>query len=1318
MMRPSSTLILSLTTAALMALTACGGCGGKKKGRGSNPGGATPEASVEPSPVVDESVGEETPPITPDGVGVIDTENAAAVKHLVFETNGNEETGRQLSEYLVVIRAKEDSCVRLKVRPTAGITDQVVDDAVADGVQGGDACSGQTAEGEAPPEAAAPSPTPTASPSPGASLRGDDAYEDDTGYLWATPENKRARGASFDLAGASASICSPRLFRMTSTSGPGSTGLEPTVSKIGLLRAVGSKVRIWIDEEFIPNCSAATAGQRLAPLISWGPLIQESQSNVPSTWKDALYQDHLINLASELDKIVSSMTASYGNMSDIDGSGYVEVFISPDVNRTYFTHQAAAYMDDFDASLIYKPQDLAFYNARSNPTSNEGEILYLWAPDPAGIYDQRQYPSANSLTSNYAKGYAAAQAMTLIMANQRLLVQKQKGIPDPWLLQSLSLLASGYFAGNDYAWRNYAQYMTSRPQYISLTDPVKDTFVGPAYKSMAESEALGMRGMFGWYLHARLCGAATVAPCEALKSLVESTKTGVEAVEALTGLAFKDLMANFALSVGISLADHPSTALAFWDVNPLPAGTPAKPTTLPDMQQIDFQKGSPLAPSLTVESTNIGTALVNLGANDVTQASPFPSKKMLMFQPIAADNDMEFKLAANSVAFILVTGLIDPKTDVTAYFGKGLNVVFVPLGDRDKNMRRMHVEKLSESAHGDLRPENLTDEIDPDTTYNGEPYYGTDPNLQFFVTPSRELWTLGSIDNFKINVGGTAKVISDSDTFEVKILPCDGLSGAAKTSCEATDHQVLVQVMVRDFDKELAPMLLVTDTDRTLFRGHSIYDRLVTRDHGYVELLDRHVATLCQAGGTWPDLQISLTNGSTVVSATGGGAHGLVDGQIVRFIATDDTYSNGALDILPYEVNYLTSTTFELIDAANQIVTFTGPFPSTYFLGTGASNSCANGGVANASVFDHTLTMLDPTAYSHNYENYLSMGAYGYPFTTRQTVNFIDAPVCFGYMCYRPIEAQRQYLDFSLDKTLRSSTFDYFATGRNVEISKTSEELSDDEIGVLVQIKNFMETAAADLDSEDPFVSECAAVAGLTSADCQTLFSRRPAVQTLITTNLAQNDRYVVCPNDTCLAGRLFVPESLTTAWLKPNKFFWYRKTSSSLATYYAPIEPATSDGYCGGDPGGATSYGACFINADTIPNLADIRQQINAPASKVIPGPSRTSCYGQLLGTDFKACIDRQSSRMEMEPEAEYAFEYIAFPLSTDRDTLLPKSSHPERRHTTINSRAGEVLAKPERLYMTLFDVPGTGKIVNIIVGGRSESQGKYLLRARLFNH
>ena len=75
-----------------------------------------------------------------------------------------------------------------------------------------------------------------------------------------------------------------------------------------------------------------------------------------------------------------------------------------------------------------------------------------------------------------------------------------------------------------------------------------------------------------------------------------------------------------------------------------------------------------------VVSNTIGdlVATTDAGRIDRTVAGPFPSTHMLLYQTLTADNDMQFKIAPDSVSFILVSGLIDQTTDVTALFGESM----------------------------------------------------------------------------------------------------------------------------------------------------------------------------------------------------------------------------------------------------------------------------------------------------------------------------------------------------------------------------------------------------------------------------------------------------------------------------------------------------------------------------------------------------------------------------------------------------------------------------------------------------------------------
>ena len=68
-----------------------------------------------------------------------------------------------------------------------------------------------------------------------------------------------------------------------------------------------------------------------------------------------------------MDRIYTNMTATYGPVSDVDQSHFVEIFLSPDVNRNYFIGYDTDRLDDFRAKLVYRPQDLAFYDSTKNP---------------------------------------------------------------------------------------------------------------------------------------------------------------------------------------------------------------------------------------------------------------------------------------------------------------------------------------------------------------------------------------------------------------------------------------------------------------------------------------------------------------------------------------------------------------------------------------------------------------------------------------------------------------------------------------------------------------------------------------------------------------------------------------------------------------------------------------------------------------------------------------------------------------------------------------------------------------------------------------
>jgi hypothetical protein len=1205
------TLLIILLGASM--LSACSGC--NKKSKSGSKGAVVPPPPTDPAPADPtpttpttpgptpgtEDKGEEVPPITVDSASNIDTKDKAALKHLIFETSTAQEAGRYLSEYLIAVFSRETSCVRLKVRPTSGISAEVDESVLQNGNEGTGACEGQKISGE---EKEVPKETEEegGDEDDAAALR-QDLVASDLDFI--TPESRNTRG--FSLSGQSASLCTSRIFRMRAAAADKDKALAKIYTKTGRLLHIGGKVRIWVDEEYANVCTGGLSLDNRSG-FGYGPLAAEGVTWL-QTYIGKLWTAHLQSLGSEMDKIVTDMTATYGPISDIDSSGFIEIFMSPDVNRAQFARYRTLWPDNFRARHEFKPEDLAYYNSSTNPASNEGEILYMFAPDQGGLYNQVQYPSPDSVATNFAKGFLAAQTMNLIIANQKLFVQKQKKMEDLWLSESLSTLASMYYAGNDYMFDNLAHYLTSRPQYIGIDIGPDAELLTKQYLSMAHEESFGMRGFFGWYLHTRLCGNTAVTPCAKIKTLIDSKEYGVKNVEAILGEPFDKIMINFALSVGIGMVKDPAKALAFWDKGT--PGLPSKPLLLPALAEV-YKNAVPVT-----EETNGTGALLTSSKEDRTQAGPYPSRDSLLFQTITSDNDMEFKTAANSVAFILVTSLVETKTDVTAFFGKGLNVTFIPTGDRDPETRRIHVEKVSELAHRDLRPVNLTTTTNPNQTNRFEKTY---ESIDHSVTPDRELWILGSIDNYKETIEEAEKEIGDTDAYTIEVRPCAGKTGADLTACEAELHTTLIQVHIRDFDKELAPMLIVTTPESEIYRGTSVVGRVTDIDKEHVEP-EGITDYLCQSERSWDQ--------------------------------------------------------------------------------AGSSNECDNGGLGtNLPWHNHALTIIDPKAYAHNYVNYLMMGPKGFPYPNFNSVNYFDQPSCGTTACYLSVEHLRQHYLFQFNKKAEPVRMRFWPNGGVTTPPDGSSALSASEVQILAGIKaKIVNTPCVAPTAE--FVEECATVAALTATDCENVCTNYMTIENKVKAFIINDNKVLVCKDGVCdEENSLASDEAPTTAWVADNRYIAYSYPVDYRVNWAPPVEPSGS-AYCMGDPDG-TPVNSCTIRYDYLPTIDDIRQQFNVSSTDI----ATTGCGLGVFGTDFKVCIDDQSWERDTAPDKPYAYADAREKLATDRY---------RQYYYTITSRAGEVISKPERMQLLYFRTPGTGAVMNVIVGGRNLSQGKYLIRARL---
>ncbi|MDX1578588.1 MAG: hypothetical protein R3266_08885, partial [Gemmatimonadota bacterium] len=274
-------------------------------------------------------------------------------------------------------------------------------------------------------------------------------------------------------------------------------------------------------------------------------------------------------LETELDRFGAPVdTAHFGPWADIDGNGRVIVLFTPEVNRL---------ADPEDGSHVggfFLPLDLAARSADASaagggeacPASNEAEILYLTVADPDGRHGP---PLARDGALGITRSVVAHELQHLISAERRALRSPNgfAAVEEGWLDEALSQLAEeivgfaslGLAPGGDYGLDQVAntseELETFRTYHLDnfvnlrlyLSDPA-DT---PTFESPSDEVGeLRMRG-FGWFL-LRWLGDQAADERTLLRSLVAGGQRftrGVENVERVAGRSWRDLLADFSVSV-------------------------------------------------------------------------------------------------------------------------------------------------------------------------------------------------------------------------------------------------------------------------------------------------------------------------------------------------------------------------------------------------------------------------------------------------------------------------------------------------------------------------------------------------------------------------------------------------------------------------------------------------------------------------------------------------------------------------------------------------------------------------------------------------
>ena len=1349
-------LILSILGLIGTLLSACSKSNGKRK---STNAGTLPPGVPTPDPTpADPNVGTQVPPITSDNGSSVITGDKAELKHFILQTKTGAEAveGRYTDEFLFVVHSNRKSCVRLSVRPGSTITPGTDIEKIPDIESDIGAC-------EKPAKASLKESLPL----------------EQASDLEFSPKIE-----SFALAAPNYALCSSRVFRMqtqlpNTPANPLGESQDPSKvsTKLGTLvsKSGDGKVLVWADQEWLPpnSCQPPTSGSNgfntgfslagfaadyglanpFGPLWDW--VDWQTLTYPYRGYYDVLLKSQFTNLAESTASSLSRLTSAFGSVSDVDGSGSINLFISPDVNRT---HSQRIYQKVVDKSLyfpFYKPMDLAAYNSVKNPSSNESETVYLWASSPGGVYEYDIYPSSNSLNSSFAYGYIGTQIMNLILDNQKLL----KGVKeDPFLRESLSLLGGTYAAGTASTWQQQAYYLASHSQFIPLTGKVDPSNFSSGNIIEGVHGQIGMRALFGWYLHSKLCAATSATPCDKVKDLIQTTGTGKDLVAKVLGIPWATSFTQFSAGVGLGL-------ISDTDVSPQTIATRVaeanKASSLP--APIIFTNDVALGamPSSEVVSAanpiNVGTYTIN-AANETPVVSPTSSPKALLFQPILPDNSLDLVLEADSVSYILVTGIVSENTDITAFIGPGTWVTALPIGQRNELKRAVYQEKLGQDAYLDLRPVNLTDKSQAPLGANSRYLWELSPrvvstdNLDYYtVTESKELWITGSVANTDINVEGKATKVGDSDAYLVKFDPCSGPCAANE------DYTVLVQTYTRPGSKNFVPMTVLGPINKTAYHGAMAWGNLKDIDPDYKAPEDgiTRYPWLCQSG--------QLYSGSVTETAfcNNGGYNRRLNGS-----GGTNNPLTGTNPSTRTSAPRKTGTNFytKVCNAseANQVV----------------EDACWDGRYDSPAMFDsrnrmdfslsNSSSAPDLTNYGYGImgDNFL-MSAYGFPYDTTDSIRFDKEVSRYpGPRSFSQEEANRMFYNFELDTERKTHEFEFHAarSGFSVDpvagapasviVDKDWKLLSDTQITTLSEALRIIANPGITkpLLSDDPFVTSCTSEFVLSAPVCQlagdgsstTLFvSLQNKISELNLYGICRAADYSDCDiydffidrptSDTGGAQDKLFPEEKRFIHLPPNT------DSASFETYYKPLQPRYADSSeCHGNPiDDTTGAGWNAFHVGFTTELEERRSNRMYPVKCSFGAPM---AHEKMTGKDIReqfwlpakyvGGITGTCSRFP--DQSQLCFDNYSYDGVGEKDglglvqapTLQCDVSTTDRTRDVrgvINFTKGEVSSMPRRISASEFSIQGVNGPKNstyatIMVGGTEKSEGDYLIRIRIF--
>ncbi|MCP4869752.1 MAG: hypothetical protein GY898_13655 [Proteobacteria bacterium] len=295
------------------------------------------------------------------------------------------------------------------------------------------------------------------------------------------------------------------------------------------LRALGDHVAVYVDDETAIDLDYDCSD----------PLNSVVPDSLPAFGFDSCDLQQVVDVFDV--NVYPTVTGLYGSPSDVDNNCRVTVLLSHRVNALPLTDSDPD-NDAFALKSFSEPEiDLWESNLLNNPDSNEEEMLYLFAPDPIGLWSNEEVPVEDYLDFNLA-GQLAIALQDLVSYGTHVGVTDAllaPGAPagdeeDDWLNDAMGLLAADLVGFGAVAYQDAWLYL-DRSHLQPLT----------AANTLADFQDRGGQYLFARYLH-DLYGDAMIA------TILSSTTTGAASVELVTGVPFVEFVADWALAMAVS----------------------------------------------------------------------------------------------------------------------------------------------------------------------------------------------------------------------------------------------------------------------------------------------------------------------------------------------------------------------------------------------------------------------------------------------------------------------------------------------------------------------------------------------------------------------------------------------------------------------------------------------------------------------------------------------------------------------------------------------------------------------------------------------